>query len=78
MTLFYGIHQNYVITNYFKALLYVIINSNNLGGERKPISLGLCKSLSLDTYLFVKVPRPGDSEVTFSVFESSCHPLLPD
>jgi len=28
-------------------------------------------------YSFVKVPRPEDSEVTFSVFESSCHLLLP-
>jgi len=27
----------------------------------------------LGIHLFVKVPRPGDSEVTFSVFESSCH-----
>jgi len=27
--------------------------------------------------LFVKVPRPGDSKTTFSVFESSCHLLLP-
>jgi len=26
---------------------------------------------------FVKVPRPGDSEVTFAVFKSSCHLLLP-
>jgi len=24
-------------------------------------------------HLFVKVPRPGNSEVIFSVFESSCH-----
>jgi len=31
----------------------------------------------LGTHLFVKVPRPGDSEDTFSVFESSCHLLLP-
>jgi len=31
----------------------------------------------LDTHLFVKVPRPGDSEGTFSVFESSCYLLLP-
>jgi len=30
----------------------------------------------LGTNLFVKVPRPGYSEVTFSVFESSCHLLL--
>jgi len=29
------------------------------------------------SYLFVMVPRPGDSEVNFSVFESSCHLLLP-
>jgi len=27
--------------------------------------------------LFAKLPRPGVSEVTFSVFESSCHLLLP-
>jgi len=31
----------------------------------------------LGTHLFLKVPRTGDSEVTFSVFESSCHLLLP-
>jgi len=31
------------------------------------------KSFGLETHLFVKVSRPGDSEVTFSVFESSCH-----
>jgi len=33
-------------------------------------------SLGLGTHLFVKVPRPGDSEGTFSVFESSCHLVL--
>jgi len=33
--------------------------------------------LDLGTHLSVKVPRPRDSEVTFSVFESSCHLLLP-
>jgi len=33
--------------------------------------------LGLGTYLFVKAPRPGNSEVTFSVLESSCHLLLP-
>jgi len=27
--------------------------------------------------LFVKVPRPRDSEVTISIFKSSCHLLLP-
>jgi len=31
----------------------------------------------LDTHLFVKVLLPGDSKGTFSVFESSCHLLLP-
>jgi len=31
----------------------------------------------LDIHLFVKVPRPGDSEETFSVLVSSCHLLLP-
>jgi len=32
--------------------------------------------LGLGTHLFVKVPRPGNSEVTFAFFESSCHLLL--
>jgi len=30
----------------------------------------------LGTRLFVKLPRPGDSEGTFSIFQSSCHVLL--
>jgi len=34
-------------------------------------------STGTGTHLFVKVPRSGDSEVTFSVFESSYHLLLP-
>jgi len=33
--------------------------------------------ISSGTHLFINVPRPGDSEGTFSVFESSCHLLLP-
>jgi len=33
--------------------------------------------LGLGTHLFVKVPRPRDSEMTFSIFESSCHLFLP-
>jgi len=28
-------------------------------------------------YLFAKLSQPGDSEVTFAVFESSCHLFLP-
>jgi len=28
-------------------------------------------------HLFVKVPRPVDNELTFSVFKSNCHLLLP-
>jgi len=31
----------------------------------------------LGTHLFVKVPRPRDSEETFTVFESNFHLLLP-
>jgi len=33
--------------------------------------------LGLGIHLLVKVPRPEDSEKTFSVFESSYHLLLP-
>jgi len=32
--------------------------------------------VGLGTHLSVKVPRTGDSEETFLVFESSCHLLL--
>jgi len=32
--------------------------------------------LGTGTHLFVKVPQPGVSEVTFTIFEWSCH-LLP-
>jgi len=38
------------------------------------------ESLKLTLYVliyFVKVPRPEDSEVSFSVFESNNHLLLP-
>jgi len=41
------------------------------------ININNAKQIGLGTHLFIKVPRPGDSEVTFSVFESSCHLLLP-
>jgi len=44
-------------------------NSTIFGGGSNGLGLG--------TPLFVKVPRPGDSEMTFSVFELSCHLLLP-
>jgi len=38
--------------------------------RRLTISKSSSHILGLGTHLFVKVPRPGDSEVTFSVFES--------
>jgi len=34
-------------------------------------------AVGLGPHLFVKVPRPGDSKASFSVFASSCHLLLP-
>jgi len=39
-------------------------------------SCNSCTLYLVLAHLFVKVPRPGDSKVTFSVFESSCHPLF--
>jgi len=39
--------------------------------------LGLGLGTGLGIHSFVKVPRPGNSKVTFSVFELSCHLLLP-
>jgi len=39
----------------------------------------LCQEQQYVNYVVLVnyVPQPGDSEVTFSVFESSCHLLLP-
>jgi len=45
--------------------------------KKLPARLLFILSACLDTHLFVKVSRSGDSEITFSVFESSCHLLLP-
>jgi len=42
-----------------------------------PVTAKFFHFLGLGPHLFVKVPRSGDSEVTFSVFESICHLLLP-
>jgi len=47
----------------------------NLLSRESDVMLDL--GLDLGAHLFVKVPRPGDSEVTFSVIESSYHLLLP-
>jgi len=33
--------------------------------------------LRFRSHLFVKIPQPGDSEVTYSVFKSSSYLLLP-
>jgi len=45
-----------------KAILF-LINNETVG-------------LGIGTHLFVKVPRPGYSEGTFSILESSSHLLL--
>jgi len=37
----------------------------------------LCYVYTVPAHLFAKVPWPGDSKVTFAVFESSCQLLLP-
>jgi len=47
------------------------------GGGLSSADKGGEGGLRLGTHLFVKVPRPGNNEVTFSVFESSCNLLLP-
>jgi len=47
---------------------------SHVGDEWNP---GSSEGSRLGTHLFVKVPRPGDSEVTFAIFKSSCYLLLP-
>jgi len=48
-----------------------------VASSKTDIETGYLLNLGLGTHLFVKVPSPGDSEVTFSVFESSYPLLLP-
>jgi len=51
--------------------------SNEEEGSVSLLALSIVvDSLQFDR-LFVKLPRSGDSKVTFTVFESSCHLLLP-
>jgi len=63
--------------------LQLIFYSNNIKLEKKKEEYILSLrngfrifKIGLGTHLFVKVPRPGDSEGTLSVFESNCHLLL--
>jgi len=54
------------------------MDRNNFGIQRNYKALQYFNyKLGLGTHLFIKVPRPGDSEGAFSVFESSYHLLLP-
>jgi len=55
-----------------RSILLMMDSIRNYQFSRKNSLLNYC-CFGLDTHLFVKVPRPGGSEVTFSVFESSCH-----
>jgi len=56
-------------------MLYTLNTLSSVTSKRCPSSR-FAPGLGLGTYLFVKVPRPGDNDVTFPVFESSCHLLL--
>jgi len=51
------------------TLVFTFIRAVVIQSDRRFLGLG--------THLFVKVLRPGESEGNFSVFESSCHLLLP-
>jgi len=56
----------------FIYLKQLVINTLPINKIKNSVKLK-----NLGTHLFVKVPRPGDREMNFSVFESSCHLLLP-
>jgi len=53
------------------SALHKDTSTNELDGLSHNLQSGL------GTHLFVKIHRPVDSEWTFSVFELSCHLLLP-
>jgi len=54
-----------------RVLVLTLARSIHITGGQRIFVVGL------GTHLFAMVPRPGDSEVTFSVFESSYDILLP-
>jgi len=56
---------------------YYEINSFYQPKWRLPRWFSKKKKYRYKTHLFVKVPRPGNNEGTFSVFYSSCRLLLP-
>jgi len=57
--------------------LYLFKAKRGEGDKIFPFVANVTSYLGLGTHLFVKVPLPGDSEETFSVFEWSCHLLPP-
>jgi len=57
----------------FNILKNMCLVLSNFDGQQRVSAIR--KGLGTGTHLFVKVPRPGDSKGTFSVFESSCRYL---
>jgi len=62
---------SFLVVFHFSLLMNV---SLKYGGKNKKLKYS---HLLAHLPVFVNIPRPGDSEVIFSVFESSCHLLLP-
>jgi len=75
-TVHYKLYFVPVFVQFLKSILYLYLNAF-LSTYFIFVFKYILKVLVLGTHSFVKVPRPGDSEVTFLVFESSCHLLLP-
>jgi len=74
-------HSSKVITNQNLVFMRIMSKDNDPIFASMYLShdylSNISSGISTGTHLFVKVHRPGDSEVTFSVFELSCHLLLP-
>jgi len=74
--------RNHPVQKFFEATNECVMNADEADEAHLLGILGLApicwkESGRFRYSFFVKVPRPGDSEVTFSVFESSYHLLLP-
>jgi len=72
---------NEFTTSLQKSITLLIPKPNDakmsLSGSSRGYGLWWTRNNRFRYSLFVKVPQPGGSKVTFSVCESSCHLLLP-
>jgi len=67
------LHTELLVSSCFSIILFKLLIASLL---ECPLVLAQCLHQLVFAHLFVNVSRPAESEVTFSIFESSCHLVL--